>query len=520
MSSNNYPELITPSELPQSPADSDEALVPFQNVVTFSPSLSASPHNDIATTGGSNSNSFNVSKQTLRNAYNKNSNHYYYYNYNYFGAEPSMTAPGRVSRTIEEEDDEDNNQDDISSTDLRVGNDVAEVYIERPSLRLQHSDSPSPATRTGGTSGEASNFTPESVRAVIRTSKRSHHSTQPSGWQNSAATTMSGKDGTCELVAVERKVGVFQNIRIPHPSIPEQAKAFMRSNFFDEDFIIPLWKTSPGLISKSDRPKQRNRVTMIGHVGNFNRQGGFEILFNIFKTEQENRENGFHPPANFVPYVPLDTVYPLSTSIFCEKDSHRMRCGDFKYVNRGPMHSDNTKHHIYSFQTIESNKPLKGAALPLPDGYTEHRFLLSAIAAMQKYFNEQAPSWYRYYATDITRSSGMLEGCLKLVTISLTAKTCGAATFIKNEKSRTAEIIYANMCRPNPNEDIYQWHRHDLVSTKAGPSTDEMVNKVAEFESQCVAIAVRKIKVKKTILSDITAGLSRSLSSLVSKKSQ
>ncbi|KAF4618016.1 hypothetical protein D9613_012844 [Agrocybe pediades] len=521
MTSNNYPELIVHTEVPGINTDSGNSLAPLQRAITHSPNPPSSPHPAIAATSGLNSNSFNVSKQAIQNSHNST---HYTYNYNYFAAEPSIRKPsGASSSTIEEEvyfrkpdDVEENDERDIGATGLRIENNVAEVFTEGPtSLRsrpLQFPDSLSPAATPGGTRGEASNISPQSSAR-----KRSRHTPQElSGWQKSAATTMSGKNGTCQLVALTRK-----DFRIPHPSISLQAKAFMRSDFFGQDFIIPLWKTSPGLISNSNKTKQQNRVTMIGHVGNFNRDGGFEILFDMFKTEQENREKGFHPPVNFVPYVPADTrMAPLSAFYPFEKDSHEITCGDFYRVEGGATNADNRKHCGYWFQTTESNKPLAGAALPLPDGYTEHVFLLSAIEATQEYFNEQAPSWYRYYSSDITRRSGMLEGCLKLVTTSITAKTCGAATFIKKEKSRTAEIIYANMCRPNPDEDIYQWHRHNMVSTKAGPSRDEMVNQVAEFESQCVAIAVSKIKVKESIISAIAAGLSRSLSSLVSKKSQ
>ncbi|KAF9543633.1 hypothetical protein CPC08DRAFT_770202 [Agrocybe pediades] len=531
MSSNDYPD--TPSELSQISDGNTEALevVPFVHAVTPSPTRppSSPPHHGIDTTSGLNLNSFNVSNQTLRNAYNTHSNHYYY-NFNYsFGAEAvtGMRAP-HISRTIEEqgqgqEDDEDDNERSINATDLRVANDVGsgnqqhlfndQVITEGPSMQspsLQPPGALSPEA-TLSTSDEASDISPENSRRGPRSPLQLQ-----SGWQKSAATTMSGnrKNGNCKLVELQRK-----DLRIPHPSISEQAKAFLLADFFWQPYAIPLWKTSPGLISKSDRQKQMNRVTMIGHVGNFNRQGGFEILFNIFKTEQENRENGFYPPANFVPYVPVDTVN-LSTFISRAKDYHRLSVGDFGYVQSLIPATDlqNTKHCVYSFRTIETNEPLRGAALPLPDGYTEHRFLVPAIDAMQEYFDEYAPSWYRYYGS-IRRNSGLLEGSLKLVTASFTAKICGAATFIKDQ-SRVPESIYANMCRPNPNEDIYQWHRHDLVSTTTGPSKDEMVNQVADFESQCVAIEVLKIKVKETILSAVIASLSKSLSSLVSKKSK
>jgi len=46
------------------------------------------------------------------------------------------------------------------------------------------------------------------------------------------------------------------------------------------------------------------RVMKLGDVGYFDREGGFEVLFNIYKTAEENRKLGYDPPHNFAMYEP------------------------------------------------------------------------------------------------------------------------------------------------------------------------------------------------------------------------
>jgi len=124
------------------------------------------------------------------------------------------------------------------------------------------------------------------------------------------------------------KLWVIQYIRLPDNTMSSNIKKYMRSDFFDSKFLIPLWKPSQGLVS-DDQQRHRNRVMRVGDVGYFNNEGGFEVLFNIFNTAQQNRENYFDPPANFTHYD-SSPERKVVRSFPMRKDSYRPSSGDFR----------------------------------------------------------------------------------------------------------------------------------------------------------------------------------------------
>jgi len=157
---------------------------------------------------------------------------------------------------------------------------------------------------------------------------------------------------------------------------------------------------------------------------------------------------------------------------------------------------------------------MEASAIALPDGYTRHQTVVAALAAMQDYFNDQAVGWYSYYASDIHRKNGLLKGSLKLITTCYTSRTWGAAVFVK-EPSREAQRIFAALYRLKTNEDIYSWEREGVVRTRSGPTTKEMKNNKATYESQCVAIEVTTIKVRQRSFFDLSGDVPSAMRSFV-----
>ncbi|KJA20820.1 hypothetical protein HYPSUDRAFT_766199 [Hypholoma sublateritium FD-334 SS-4] len=74
---------------------------------------------------------------------------------------------------------------------------------------------------------------------------------------------------------------------------------YMSSQVLGNERIIPLWEPAPNI---ADSPEQWRRNVFIGDVGLFRDDGGFETLFNIFETKEENIDRNYLPPADFVPY--------------------------------------------------------------------------------------------------------------------------------------------------------------------------------------------------------------------------
>jgi hypothetical protein len=71
------------------------------------------------------------------------------------------------------------------------------------------------------------------------------------------------------------------------------------TELFGSNAMIPLWKPSPS--DKSNARIWRHHI-YVGDVGIFNAEGGFDTLFNIFKSKTRNQEGGYEPPSDFVPY--------------------------------------------------------------------------------------------------------------------------------------------------------------------------------------------------------------------------
>lgn len=172
------------------------------------------------------------------------------------------------------------------------------------------------------------------------------------------------------------------------------------------------------------------------------------------------------------------------------------------------------RNSVYSYETVSTREALHGAALTLPDGFIKSEIQNNTLGAMQSYFNEQAAGWYQYYASDIRKRHGLDKGSLKLINTCYTSKTWGAAVFIK-PSTQNPDYIYAKLHRINENEDIYGWEKHDIVSAMSGPSTVEMTNNRALYESQCFAIQVVAIKVRKPSFSEITPVFTSSVRSFI-----
>ncbi|KAF4615004.1 hypothetical protein D9613_002462 [Agrocybe pediades] len=282
----------------------------------------------------------------------------------------------------------------------------------------------------------------------------------------------------------------FQQLKFPRSNISRQVERYMRTDFFDSPYVIPLWRTLQGFISDNIQDIKA-RVITLGDVGYFDKEGGFSVLFNVYKTLEENLAIGYDPPQNFLHYAPPPN-HKLSSSIPLTNQEYLPLQGDFKYSD---WH-DGKKDYFLACESPLSRNAMQAAALALPDGFTRHDTLVGALALMQEYFNEQAAGWYDYYSSDVRKQDGLVEGSLKLVTTCYTSKTYGVAVFVK-DPTRQAEQVFTALYKQSEEEDIYLWERKGVVRTRSGPTAMELVNSKAVYEGQCVAIEVTAIKIRK-----------------------
>ncbi|KAF9556167.1 hypothetical protein CPC08DRAFT_725921 [Agrocybe pediades] len=328
---------------------------------------------------------------------------------------------------------------------------------------------------------------PSSSTESVDTEETSSDEANRRSRYTSAETVMSMSEGECRLVPLAR-----HEVKFPSPHISRQVERYMRADFFGSSFVIPLWKTSHGYAQ--DKPTQdvKARVMTLGDVGYFDKEGGFTVLFNVYKTVEENLRLGHDPPKDFRHYVPPPDQ-TISRSVQMRAEEYTPLDGDFK---ESDWPYDSGRDYVFSCESPLSKDAMQAAALALPDGFTRQHTLVGALAAMQDYFNEHAAAWYDYYSTDIRKRDGLVEGSLKLITTCYTSKTYGAAVFVK-QPSRQAEQVFAALYRQSKEEDVYLWERKGVVRTRSGPTPKEMVNNKAEYENQCVAIEVTAIKIRK-----------------------
>ncbi|CAA7271120.1 unnamed protein product [Cyclocybe aegerita] len=261
-------------------------------------------------------------------------------------------------------------------------------------------------------------------------------------------------------------------------TIPEKIRAYMRSDFFGSSRSIALWTPSPGL---NHDPKITLKNIAVGDVGVFTVQGGFEVFFNIFMTEEVNKEYGYHPPPNFTPcaMITKGNIYKASLN-----DPNLVR-GSFVEVP--------CEGYLFSCETPCTRLPLEGSALVLPMGGWKFSLKLATMRLLiQSYLNVHAESWYRYYKSP--NSGPMLpNGSLKIVHTTYKTSTWALAVGAKDLTTQEGRL-FANLSRPNQDEDIFRWKRHRDVSVDTGPSAVEMGGGKATLINQCVAVEVDAIK--------------------------
>ena len=102
-------------------------------------------------------------------------------------------------------------------------------------------------------------------------------------------------------------------------------QGYMRTEFFYSERTIALWNPSPSLSLPQNR---RKRNIQLGDVGYFNKDGGFDILFNIFLDTEENLNQQFEPPPQFTPYI-IPRGLVMRKLDYIPGDQHDHSPGDF-----------------------------------------------------------------------------------------------------------------------------------------------------------------------------------------------
>ncbi|KAF8972440.1 hypothetical protein BDZ97DRAFT_1912964 [Flammula alnicola] len=244
------------------------------------------------------------------------------------------------------------------------------------------------------------------------------------------------------------------------------------SHLFSSRIVIPLWKPSPSL-SKPTQNWRRN--VYIGDVGFFNNDGGFETLFNVFETKEQNRSRRCEPPENFVPY-PKD----LSDAMIDSEAVRRFGKNQMKtygFMKDDTKSGDNSEY----LATIRLPTGRYGAvctALHAINGFTRITISQAEEALLIDYIRRQQTGWYEALENRLNGRS------LTLISTSYRASSWAIAAATKSsreEKIGIARLSWEEVKVGDRTRDNYFWSTSDDILTKNGPSPDHLERIEAYF---------------------------------------
>lgn len=91
-------------------------------------------------------------------------------------------------------------------------------------------------------------------------------------------------------------------------NVEEHVKTYVTTQKdFDHNSICVICLWHPFTNIDLDEQMQENHC-ILGDVGRFNSRGGFDVMFNIAMTMEENRKMNYHPPRTFKPIEVLPDI--------------------------------------------------------------------------------------------------------------------------------------------------------------------------------------------------------------------
>ncbi|KAF8902781.1 hypothetical protein CPB84DRAFT_1846146 [Gymnopilus junonius] len=371
------------------------------------------------------------------------------------------------------------NQDDSVEGDLGFEGSSSPIPSFGPQHRPKQQDSVSP--------DQSQHFRGESMAMYT-----------PLQTRFEASAMKSAKGMTCRLQNMN-------NARVKLPKrMANYIEQYLRSKFI-EDFVdwISMWVPSQGC--KPGPVPIPHRNIGPGDVGFFDEAGEFEILFNVFLSEKSNIEHGYHPPPNFVSYSEEPYEGQLRHRYLRNVYEKLMLIGDIEHCKKLPENGKSVP--ILSLKTPLTTDSMKGTALFLPDGMVRTALKIHDLDVLKGYFDMHAAGWYEFYKNRPIRRKRIESGSLLFVRVCYKTKTWAMASFVKSKSSHPQEVRL-DLYKPDPSSDIYTWELEgEKVRAKTGPPLEETENGGARDYSQCVAIEVSSLEIKKELIKGFTASV-------------
>jgi hypothetical protein len=283
--------------------------------------------------------------------------------------------------------------------------------------------------------------------------------------------------------------------------LPQHTEDHIKAYMSNETFIaraIPLWKPSPSV--KSEASKWKHHIN-IGDVGIFNEAGGFNTIFNIFQTEDENIANGYDPPVDFVRFhksldqLLLDETPMVYQSVplkggmlngFEPVSQRKQRFGRYKFIT---VLGKRTYSSI-SGKSSSSSSPInttyranasKCSAIYLESGYRKIALNRWDTLKVFKYVRNNQDFWQQH--VEEAAGNQFRERPLLIVISSYRTQSYALAA---GSRSRLKEWASGTITLKNSVEGshtFYSWEVDDgLIHTESAPSSQFMESLDAYFK--------------------------------------
>ncbi|KDR69304.1 hypothetical protein GALMADRAFT_927554 [Galerina marginata CBS 339.88] len=245
-------------------------------------------------------------------------------------------------------------------------------------------------------------------------------------------------------------------------SIENHIPLFMSSNIIHGDaHTIQLWYPRP-LLAGTDGQKHGVDV---GDLVYLEESGEIRVLFNIFRSYEDNRTIGARPPPK--PYEHLEANW--RDDYVKKGDIQKRTCF---LSNNFKLNKTRPNEMRYEFTT--KNPAHCGAIIVLPHGAvrSQLRNEFFGRAEVKDYFRDYAPSWYHHFK-DMRPIPNLENGTLLLVRETYRASTWGIAAL--DSKRLVKAPISATFYQQGSNPHEYLWQSQDhRLKTNVGPSRTEM----------------------------------------------
>ena len=113
-------------------------------------------------------------------------------------------------------------------------------------------------------------------------------------------------------------------------------RGFMLSELIDRQ-VIPIWNPAPMVIPGA---RKRARSIEVGDVGTFDRNGGFQVEFNILHDQAGNKVFGLDVPHGYTPHpfaeggsIDLEMCLPPETMCALESDKEFMEAAGYHPIS-------------------------------------------------------------------------------------------------------------------------------------------------------------------------------------------